>query len=690
MGGAVDPKAVAHAQELLEQGEWRQAHEALRQAHVEEDGTPEQLEMFAKAAYGAGDYEATVAAWEAIHGLRLDEGDTLAAAHAASMVAMYLMMDSGLLAPVRGWLNRTDKLLAGNEDTPVAALSAMVRTYERFMSGDMTTSEPLARRAIELGDRFDVMPAITLGRVALARAGIFQGHVEEGLALLDEVAEILLSGRADPLTSGMVWCELVCAMLGLAQYERAAEWTAAFDRPRLRGEFFGGINGRCRVHRAEMLRHQGSCEEAEDEALHACEELRPWMRREFGWPLNELGTIRMRRGDLAGAEEAFRAAQVNGWDPQPGLALLRLVQGEANAAAAMIQQALDHPARIPSKERPPNLRLSRAPLLEAQAQIAAAQGDVELADAAATELTDVADFYQSPGLQAAAALARGRAAFAAGDVTTAIGESHRAVDEWGAVGLPWETAMARLVLAKAQRAGGHDEAAAVEEEAALTVLEGIGAAVPGDAVVSGRASGSSRSRTVVEAEFRRDGDMRVIGYDGRRVLLRDLKGMRYLERLLAEPGREFHALDLVAVEHGTLPTAGPAAAHGEVAIAGDDAGPVLDEPARQAYKRRLVEVEEDIAEAEELGDTARAELAKADRDFLVTELSRAFGIGGRQRSAVSTSERARSSVTRAVRYALDRIGEEHPKLAAHLETTVSTGTYCCYVPDSRAPITWTT
>jgi hypothetical protein len=318
-------------------------------------------------------------------------------------------------------------------------------------------------------------------------------------------------------------------------------------------------------------------------------------------------------------------------------------------------------------------------------------GDVEEATRAATELTEIADFYRSPGLQAAAALARGRAALAAGDATTAIGETHRAVDEWGAVGLPWETAMARLALARSQRAGGHEEAAAVEEQTAVTVLEGIGAAVP-DVIGEDKPDRTTAPGRKAESDavFRRDGDMRVVSFDGTQVHLRDLKGMRYLARLLEEPGREFHVLDLVAVEEGTLPTAGKAAEHGELSVGDDDAGPMLDEAARQAYKRRLVEVEEDIADADEVGDTARAELAKADRDFLVTELSRAFGIGGRARAAVSSSERARGSVTRAIRYALDRIREQHPSLADHLESTVDTGTYCSYAPDPRTPINWDT
>ncbi|CCG02250.1 hypothetical protein [Blastococcus saxobsidens] len=158
--------------------------------------------------------------------------------------------------------------------------------------------------------------------------------------------------------------------------------------------------------------------------------------------------------------------------------------------------------------------------------------------------------------------------------------------------------------------------------------------------------------------FRLDGDVRTIAFAGRAVALRDLKGMRYLARLLAAPDREFHVLDLVGGEIG------------EVARSGADLGPVLDGQARAAYKRRLAEIDEDMDEATAVGDDVRLGLARADRDYLIRELAGAFGLGGRNRIAGSPSERTRASVTRSLRYALSRIAEHHPAMADHLERTV--------------------
>ena len=116
-----------------------------------------------------------------------------------------------------------------------------------------------------------------------------------------------------------------------------------------------------------------------------------------------------------------------------------------------------------------------------------------------------------------------------------------------------------------------------------------------------------------------------------------------------------------------------------------DAGEMLDARAKDAYRRRLAEIEDDIEQARALEDTEREMQADAERDFLVRELSRAVGLHGRDRRAASTSERARVSVTRAVRQAIVRVGEHHPELGEHLDRTIRTGTYCAYVPDPSAP-----
>ncbi|MGE0509670.1 MAG: hypothetical protein AB7Q42_12145 [Acidimicrobiia bacterium] len=634
-----------------------------------------------------------MSAWESLYSLHLGVGNDIDAARAAAMIAMYLMMDTGLMAPVRGWLKRAERLLETHGEVPARAVIAMVRTYERFMCGDMEAAREQSARAIDLGGRLGVAPAVVIGRVAAARIKIFDGHIDEGLDLLDEIGVVLMSGEFDPLTTGMMYCELICAAQGLALYDRAREWTEVMEHWR-HGAAFGGINGRCRVHRAELLRISGTCDLAEEEALGACDELRPWMRREFGWPLVELGNIRLRKGDLEGAEEAFLAAHDHAWSPQPGLALLRLAQGDGHAAAALIGEAIAHPLDIPSKERPPFVDLRLAPLLDAQAEIAAATGDTDTARRAADELRSIADSYSSGSLDASAALAQARAALLDGDLDRSIDESSRAIATWADIGAPFEAAVARMVLGEAHHRSGNADGARLEWQAARAAFEAFGASrwtAKAEHLVAGTRPSLIAAGTPDEAmaTFRCDGETRTVCFAGLTVLLHDLKGFRYIERLLASPNREFHVLDLVAVETGVLPL-GPTLDRGEDAAANAiGAGmPPIDDEARDAYRRRLAEVDEDIEEATLMNDLGRVELAQRDREYLIKELTHAVGLGGRHRLVGGTSERARTSVTRSLRYALGRLTQHHPALATHLEHSVHTGTYCVYAPDPLASVHW--
>jgi tetratricopeptide (TPR) repeat protein len=647
--------SVQRAREAAARAEWAEAYDLLMKADADGDAGPGDLPLLGEVAYAAGHLDVTIEAWERTHALCVQAGDPVAAAGAAVRVAMHLLLDTALMAPVRGWLGRAERLLEGQQQAPAHAWLAVVRTYERMLTGDAQGARQWSERAIEVGSRHDAA-ACAVGRVAAARLRILDGDVEEGLALLDEAGVAAVSGDLDPLSTGLVYCELVCALQGLAQYDVAEEWTQAMERW-CRTNAIGSLHGRCRVHRAEILRLRGACDEAEREALVACEELSPYLRREMGWPLSELGRIRLRKGDLDGAEEALLAAHRVGWEPQPGLALVRLAQGDAAAAAAYIRDALERPSRVPSKELPPDSDLRRAPLLEAQVEIEIASGDLGRARAAADELERVADRFQSKALVAGATLARGRVRLAEGHVAYAERCCSEAARLWNEIGAPYEAALARMVLAAALRAGGSEDQAVLELQASRTILE--------------RIETPTRATTKTNV-FRREGDYWSVVFEGRTVRVRDLKGMRHLALLLAHPGREFHVVDLVAAETGQQMALG-------------DAGEILDERAKTAYRRRLAEIEDDIEQARALGDDRREAQADAERDFLIRELARGIGLGGRDRRAASVSERARSGVTRAIRQGIARIGEHNPELGEHLNRAVRTGTYCAYVPDPGAP-----
>jgi hypothetical protein len=687
MGDAVGLGLVERARDAAAREDWEQAFDLLMEAEAGGRLAPAELALLGEVAYPAGHLDVAIEAWERAHAGYLQSGDLVAAAGAGVRVAMHLIFDTALMAPVRGWLARAERLLEGLGATPAHAWLAVVRAYERMLTGDLAAARQWARRAIEVGSKCDPA-ACAVARVAQARLLILHGDVQHGLALLEQAGVATVSGDLDPLSTGIVYCELVCALQGLAQYDVAEEWTEAMERW-CETNAIGSLHGRCRVHRAEILRLRGSCNEAEAQALVACEELRPYLRRELGWPLNELGRIRLHKGDITGAEEALLAAHRAGWDPQPSLALVRMAQGDVATAAASIRDAVERPLRVPSRERPPNTDLQRAPLLEAQVEIEIAAGDIGAAQSAAADLELIAARFESKALVASAALARGRVRLAEGDAAGAEQSLSEALGLWNEVGAPYEAALTRICLAEAHAATGNEHRAGLERQTARTILEGIEAAPSVTPPAHVQHHDAPNEQPVVSANvFRREGDYWSVIFDGQTVRVRDLKGMRYLARLLADPGREYHVLDLVAAETGSGAQVDSSQAANLPRSAFGDAGAILDARAKDAYRRRLAEIEDDIDQARALGDAERAAQADAERDFLVRELARAFGLGGRDRRAASASERARASVTRAIRQAMARIGEHHPQLGEHLRRTIRTGTYCGYHPDPRSPAGW--
>jgi CheY-like chemotaxis protein len=180
------------------------------------------------------------------------------------------------------------------------------------------------------------------------------------------------------------------------------------------------------------------------------------------------------------------------------------------------------------------------------------------------------------------------------------------------------------------------------------------------------------------ALFRLEGEYWTVAFEGVAFRLRDTKGLQYIARLLREPGREFHSLDLVAQ---------PGPGDGPVPRGGD-AGAMLDPQAKAQYRARLEDLEAELHEAEGWHDGERAGRAAEEREALLRELSAAVGLGGRDRLAASDAERARVNVTRTIKAALDRIAQQSPVLGAHLESTLRTGQFCVYVPDPRVLVRW--
>jgi AAA ATPase domain len=204
-----------------------------------------------------------------------------------------------------------------------------------------------------------------------------------------------------------------------------------------------------------------------------------------------------------------------------------------------------------------------------------------------------------------------------------------------------------------------------------------------------------------QAIFRKEGEYWAIGYGRKSFRLKDTKGLGYVAHLLHHPAAEFHVLDLAGgiasrreEDEAGQSTHGKPRGDEELGKAGihigglGDAGEMLDEQAKGAYRRRLSELREELEEAKEVGNVERAERAEQEIDALTSELSRAVGLGGRNRRAASASERARQSIGKTVKSVLERIAQSDAALGNILSRCITTGTFCSYQPDPDFPIAW--
>jgi ATP/maltotriose-dependent transcriptional regulator MalT len=301
------------------------------------------------------------------------------------------------------------------------------------------------------------------------RALVAQGRIDAGLALLDDAMTCVLAGELAPLYTGWVYCSVILACKDLADLQRASEWTEA---ARVWCEALPATTpysqGLCRIYRGEVLALRGAWAEAEAEMRRAHQELLAHKPQGAAEASYGVGEVLRRRGDLAGAEQAFMRAQQLGWDPQPGMALLRLAQGRGEVAAAGLRSALaSHTVD----------RFGRARLLAAQVEVAIAAGALDDAGHAARELVTIADGLNSAVVRATASMAQGALQLAAGSPAAALEQLRGALGGWRELQLPYEEAIARLLIGTTQRMLGDEEGGRIEVDAARAGFDRLGAAV---------------------------------------------------------------------------------------------------------------------------------------------------------------------------------------------------------------------
>jgi DNA-binding NarL/FixJ family response regulator len=458
---------LIRARAAYERRAWAEAYDALTASDTRAPLDGADLERMAIAAYMLGRHDESTAAGARAHVEAVRTGDVALALRAAYGVGMELMQ-RGEMAQSSGWLSRGVRLAEETGYDGVEVGSFLIpQALQTLMAGRPADAYQVFEQAAAIAERFGDADLRTFGRLGRGQSLIAMGETRRGVALLDEAMTAVVAGEVSPIASGIVYCATIEACQSMFDLRRAQEWTAALERWWQSQPDMVPFRGNCLVYRAELMRFHGAWGEATDEAERAREWLsRPPPEPAVGEAIYQLAELDRLRGAFEAAAAGYREAGTWGRLPEPGLALLRLAQGDIGAASAAIRRAMAEATD----------EMVRARMLEPAAEIALAAGDIAAAREAADRLGEVADSVDAPLLRAMATRADGTVRLAEGDVEGALAALRRAWEAWRDLDAPYEAARVRVRTARACRDLGDLDGAAVETEAAREVFERLGAA----------------------------------------------------------------------------------------------------------------------------------------------------------------------------------------------------------------------
>lgn len=454
------------------------AREAWAEAYRLLDGlnpgclTPDDCAAFADAAWWTGRVEESIVQRMRAHSGYVARGAGRQAGHMAWLL-FYEHQLAGRTAVAAGWLRRARRHLHGEPECVEQCYLAWVDTEDAQQRGAFDEAMAAARRMAGIARRCDSPDLLAMSIQAQAGVLVAQGRVGDGLVLLDDAMCSAMAGELSSFFTGWVYCLGLQQSMTCVDLERAAEWTDAAMRWCAAMPAENNFRGLCRVHRVEVLELRGSWAEALTEAERTCAELLPYEPRMAAEAVYLVGQIQRRRGELTAAEASYDRTHELGRDPQPGLALLRLAQGKADASATALRLALAGAAEAGG--------LERCRLLAAQVEVCLALGRTAEAHTAAEELRSLALDWQRRCdsevtlLHASAAAASGAVALAARNLDRALPRLRRALTLWLELRVPYEAAQVRMTLAAADRAAGDDEGARMELRAAEQSFRQLGA-----------------------------------------------------------------------------------------------------------------------------------------------------------------------------------------------------------------------
>lgn len=461
-------RALEAARNAFARRAWSDAYDQLTAADREAPLGADDVERLAQTAYLSGREAECEELLARAHHEFLAVGEVERAARCAFWLA-YGLIARGEHARASGWLGRSERLLDDRGlDCVERGYLLLPSALRSVYGGDVAAAHDLFTRAAEIAERFGDPDLTALARNGVGRTLIRLGDVEQGVALLDEAMAGVEAGEVSALAAGDVYCSVIEGCTEIFDLRRAQEWTASLSRWCDAQPDLVPFRGQCLIRRAEILQLRGAWDDALAEVRQARTRLSepPPPRPAVGLALYEQGELHRLRGEFAEAEAMYREASHWSRKPRPGLALLRLAQGQVDAAAQMIRS-------IRAAASAPDVRPQ---VLAAVVEIMIAANDVATARGAAEELSAIAEEFDSPYLRALAAHATGAVLLARGEAHAALAVLQRACSAWQELSAPYQAARARALIAQACRRLGDEATAGLELDAATAVLKQLGAA----------------------------------------------------------------------------------------------------------------------------------------------------------------------------------------------------------------------
>jgi len=443
---------------------WAQACEGYAVADETTALSVEDLESWAESAQVIGRIGEAVTVLSRCFELRAEAGQVHDATRATYWLWSAHVFCRGEFGIAAGWVERA-RALADERGAGECGWLLVPQAYACIGRGDFRSAEGLLHRAAELGLSLSDVDLVTIATTMRGRASLKLGRLEDGLALLDAAMIRILTRATSPRATSVMYCAAIGSCYEVQELARAAEWSVALDQwldtlPQLGGAYFGN----CRIYRAMLMRLRGDWSRAAAELERACRDLAVDGRLVAGHAWYELGELRRLRGD-SGAAEAFEQATAMGHVAQPGLGLLRLSEGDAQAAGAGLRRVLAEQEQVDA----------RLALLPAAVETCLAADRVEEAHEVLTELERAARTYPTTATLAVLDAACGAVALAEARAVDALVRLRAASDRWRELDAPYETALVGARIGQACRALGDEEGALMELRASLETLERLGA-----------------------------------------------------------------------------------------------------------------------------------------------------------------------------------------------------------------------